>query len=67
MRGIENLKFKIENWGISFILIISSLFKRKAETNNLKKMEFSTSTQKIGISFTDKIRDIFRNKWVKKV
>ncbi|MGA2915759.1 MAG: hypothetical protein ABSE89_07005 [Sedimentisphaerales bacterium] len=63
---IEDLKLKIENYGISFLLFISSLFKRKATSADLKKMEFSTSTQKMGVSFTDKMRDIFRHKWIKK-
>jgi hypothetical protein len=67
MKRIENLKFKIENYGISLLLVISSLFKRKAKTNDIRKMEFSASTQKIGVRFTDKIRDIFRHKWIKKV
>jgi len=67
MRRIENLKLKIENWVISFVLVISSFFKRKEKPNDIKKMECSTSTQKMGISFTDKIRDIFRGRWIKKV
>jgi hypothetical protein len=66
MKRIENLKFKIENCGISFLLVISSLFKRKTTTNDIRKMEFSTSTQKMGVSFADKIRDIFRHKWMRK-
>jgi len=66
MRRKENLKFRIENWGISFLLIISSLFKRKATSVDLKKLEFSASSQRLGISFTDKIRDIFRLKWIRK-
>jgi hypothetical protein len=66
MKRIENLKFKIENWGISFLLIISSLFKRKNMPKDFRKMEFSTSTQKMGISFTDKIRDVFRHRWIKR-
>jgi len=70
MRRIENLKFKIENCGISFLLrlitAISSLFKPKTTSNYMEKMEFSTSTQKMGVSFTDKIRQIFRYKWIRK-
>jgi len=65
MRKIENLKFKIENLGISFLLVISSLFKRKA-SSDIRKMEFSTSTQRLGLSFTDKVRDVFRRRWIKK-
>jgi hypothetical protein len=66
MRKIENSKFKIENLGISFLIIISSLFKLKPKAADLEKMEFSTSTQKMGVGFTDKIREIFRYKWMRK-
>jgi len=43
------------------------LFKPKKKSDDFKKMEFSTSTQKMGVGFTDKIRDIFRGRWIKKV
>jgi hypothetical protein len=59
MKRIEDLK-------IAFVLFFSSLFKKKIKANDLKKMDFSTSTQKIGVRFTDRIRDIFRHRWVKK-
>jgi hypothetical protein len=42
------------------------LSKQKAIAGDLKKMEFSGSSQRLGLSFTDKIRDIFRHRWVKK-
>ncbi|PKL46899.1 MAG: hypothetical protein CVV39_06540 [Planctomycetes bacterium HGW-Planctomycetes-1] len=57
---------KIEDLKIAFVLFISSLFKRKRGANDFKKMEFSISTQKMGVRFTDKIRDIFRHRWIKK-
>ncbi len=59
MRRIEDLK-------ISFVLFISSLFKRKPRVKSLKEADFSTSTQKMGLSFTGKIRDVFRHKWINK-
>jgi hypothetical protein len=59
MRRIEDLK-------ISFVLFISSLFKRKPKIKRLKDVDFSTSTQKMGLTFTDKIRDFFRHKWINK-
>jgi len=52
--------------GISILLTIFSFFKIKIKSPDLKKMEFFTSTQKMGLSFTDKIRDVFRSRWVKK-
>jgi len=57
---------KIEDLKIAFVLFISSLFKKKIKANDFKKMEFSNSTQKIGVSFTDKIRNIFRHRWINK-
>jgi hypothetical protein len=47
---------------------IMNLFakKQKSSPKDLKKADFSASTQKTGIRFTKKIRDKFRNKWLKK-
>jgi hypothetical protein len=66
MKRIEDLRLKIENLKISFVIFISSLFKKKLKSKNLKEIDFSTSTQKMGVRFTDRIRDIFRHRWVKK-
>ena len=33
---------------------------------DLQQAEFKTSTQRLGIRFTEKIRDVFRFKWLKK-
>jgi hypothetical protein len=38
----------------------------KPAKNDLHRTEFTTSTQKIGIRFTEKIRNTFRHKWLKK-
>jgi hypothetical protein len=65
MKRIENSKFKIQNYGISFLLVIFSLFRRKTKSVDLKSFEFSTSTQRIGVRFIDKIRDVFRHRWLK--
>jgi hypothetical protein len=71
---MENQKSKIknQNYGrrlflFGLITSICSLLKLKTRSDDLKKMEFSTSTQKLGVRFTDRIRDIFRGRWVKKV
>jgi len=55
-----------QNLRISLVMFISSLFKPRQKPLDLKKKDFSTSTQKMGLSFTDKIRDAFRHKWIKK-
>jgi predicted dienelactone hydrolase len=33
---------------------------------DLQRAEFKTSTQRLGIRFTERIRDIFRLKWLRK-
>ena len=71
MRRIQNSKFKIQNYGIrlflsGFITSVYSLFRPKVSVGDMKKMEFSTSSQRIGVSFTEKIRNIFRGRWIKK-
>ena len=38
----------------------------KPTTADLQQAEFKTSTQRLGIRFTEKIRDVFRFKWLKK-
>ena len=38
----------------------------KPGPKDLKQMEFKTSTQRMGVRFRDKIRDVFRFKWIKK-
>jgi len=72
MRRIENSKLKIQNYGIRLFLLglitsVYSLFRPKVSVSDMKKMEFSTSSQRLGVSFTEKIRNIFRYRWVKKV
>jgi len=49
-----------------FFYIIGSSSKLKSTPDDLKKMEFSSSTQRLGVSFTDKIRNAFRHRWLKK-
>ena len=38
----------------------------KPSMEDLKRAEFGTSTQKIGVRFTERIRNVFRFKWLKK-
>lgn len=39
----------------------------KSSTEDLRRMEFNASTQRLGVRFTERIRDVFRFKWIKKV
>ena len=38
----------------------------KPTVEDFKKAEFKTSTQRLGISFTERIRRVFRFKWLKR-
>jgi hypothetical protein len=38
----------------------------KPTADDLKRMEFKTSTQRLGIRFNETIRRIFRFRWLKK-
>jgi len=51
---------------ISLVVFVSSFFRTKPKSDDLKKLDFSSSTQKMGLSFTDKIRNTFRHKWINK-
>jgi len=48
---------------------LSSLFGKspaKPTVDDLRRADFGTSTQRLGIRFSEKIRDVFRFKWLKK-
>jgi hypothetical protein len=38
----------------------------KPTAEDLSRMEFKTSTQRLGVRFTEKIRDVFRFRWIKR-
>jgi hypothetical protein len=47
--------------------ILATVFGRgpaKPAAKDLKDAEFSTSTQRLGVRFTERIRDVFRFKWL---
>jgi hypothetical protein len=39
--------------------------KPKSSPELFREKEFSANTQKMGIRFTDKLRSIFRKKWIR--
>ncbi len=48
---------------------LSSLFGKsptKPTKKDLQRADFGTSTQRLGIRFNEKIRDVFRFKWLRK-
>ena len=48
------------------LLSIFGKKKIKHTQEDLKKAEFRTSTQRLGIRFNEKIRDVFRFRWIRK-
>jgi hypothetical protein len=38
----------------------------KPTADDLSRMEFKSSTQRMGIRFSEKIRQVFRFKWIRK-
>lgn len=49
--------------------ILTSIFgkrRRKPTVEDLKRAEFKTSTQRLGVRFTEKIREVFRFRWLRK-
>lgn len=51
-------------------VLIARLFKTPlpdATSEDLKKHDYSTSTQRMGIRFTDRIRNAFRLRWIREI
>jgi len=40
--------------------------KRKIDRTDLKATDFSTNTAKMGVRFNDRVRNVFRHKWLRK-
>jgi hypothetical protein len=38
----------------------------KPDSDALRQIDFKTSTQRLGVRFTEKVRDVFRFKWLRK-
>ena len=38
----------------------------KPTTDDLRQMDFKTSTQHLGVRFTERIRKVFRFRWIRK-
>jgi len=56
---------------LGFIMgMLSSIFGKsqpKPTSADLQRAEFKTSTQRLGLRFTERIREIFRHRWIKKL
>jgi hypothetical protein len=49
------------------ILVFFPKSVRKPTNEDLKQVEFSASAQRLGVRFTERIRDVFRFKWLKRL
>jgi len=65
---MKTLPKKSNSWLALIAAVASRLFGKsvKPTADDLKKVDFRTSTQRMGIRFTDKIRNVFRSRWLKK-
>jgi hypothetical protein len=54
---------------LGFAAAALSIFarRRKPTTQDLKDADFKTSTQRSGIRFTERVRDVFRFRWIRKI
>ena len=50
----------------SLLLSIFGKSPPKPTAVDLQRAEFKTSTQRLGIRFTERIRDVFRFRWLRK-
>ena len=68
----DEIKMSVRNKTNSFLGFLAGLFslfgKSRAEptADDLKQAEFKTSTQRLGIRFSERIRDVFRFRWLRK-
>ena len=62
------LRSKTSAFLSAFAAGLLSLFGKsppKPTADDLRRVDFSTSTQRLGVRFSEKIRDVFRFKWLK--
>ena len=60
---------KIKSNILGFIAsVLSKIFSKplKADRKSMERMEFKSSTQRIGFVFAEKVRDIFRHRWLRR-
>jgi hypothetical protein len=62
---VRNYKSHFFSFLSAIIIGLFSNKRRKPIEDDFKRIDFSTSTQRLGIHFPDKIRDVFRFKWIK--
>ncbi|MHC4395703.1 MAG: hypothetical protein ACYS1A_08610 [Planctomycetota bacterium] len=64
-----SIRFKINSFlGVlaGGLLSIFGKSSTKSTADDFRQMEFTTSTQRLGVRFTERIRRVFRFRWLKK-
>ncbi|MBN1795315.1 MAG: hypothetical protein JW804_01450 [Sedimentisphaerales bacterium] len=59
-------KGSILGWAAGVFSGLSGKKNTKPTEKDLSRLDFKASTQKIGVSLTERIRDVFRFKWIRK-
>ncbi len=65
-----SVRIKISSFLGSLAGLFGLLFSKnpdKPTAEDLQRAEFKASTQRIGIRFNERIRDVFRFRWLKKL
>ena len=49
------------------VLVLTALAcgKNRPEARRLRQFDFSSSTQRLGLRFTERLRDLWRTRWLK--
>ncbi len=58
-----SLKLRMLGWAAGHLL--PGLRKPRVTTRDLQKKDYTFSTQRLGIRFISRIRDVFRFRWLK--
>lgn len=65
----DPIRIKMESflgWLAGVIMSFLGKSAHKPTVEDLKRAEFKVSTQRLGIRFAEKIRDVFRFRWLRK-
>jgi hypothetical protein len=62
MKGFHQ-KWLILNLGLAWRLM--TWRKAQADSQRMRQLEYPASTQRMGLRFTEKIRDTFRHRWLR--
>jgi len=67
---VNHYREKVRTFFGMFAGLVLALFGKrriKPTPDDLKRADFTASTQRLGVRFSEKIRNCFRFKWLKKI